>query len=291
MTMIFLECGDAKAEISVLGAELRAWSVGGRALLWGGDPVWWPQISPVLFPVIGRTNGDVIRVDGKHYPMPQHGFAASCVFAIEQQAADHVRLILTDDAQTRTHYPFPFLAALEYRLSGAGLSILFEVTNPGTGALPYSCGLHPGFHWDWASGNPEREAVIFEKPEAATVPVIMSSGLFTRQPRPIPLTGSRLPLVPELFAQNALCFLDLASSALRFETSDGASITMRTDDFPHYALWTRQGAPFLCLEAWTGYGDYTDFQGDITQKPGIRLLAPGAVARHTAVFGFETRVS
>ena len=69
-------------------------------------------------------------------------------------------------------------------------------------------------------------------------------------------------------------------------------------DFPgfdHAALWMRPGAPFLCLEAWTGYSDPEGFAGDLFEKPSMRVLAPGAQARHEARYrlqaGAERRAS
>ncbi len=58
-------------------------------------------------------------------------------------------------------------------------------------------------------------------------------------------------------------------------------------DFPgfdHCALWTRPPAPYLCLEAWTGYSDPEGFAGDIFEKPSMRTLAPGETARHEATY-------
>ena len=56
--------------------------------------------------------------------------------------------------------------------------------------------------------------------------------------------------------------------------------------FDHAALWTRPGAPFLCLEAWTGYSDPEGFTGDLFQKPSMRVLAPRATCRHEATFRY-----
>ena len=54
----------------------------------------------------------------------------------------------------------------------------------------------------------------------------------------------------------------------------------------YLVLWTRPGAPFLCLEAWTGYSDPEGFAGDLFEKPAMRSLAPGARARHQAVYRY-----
>jgi hypothetical protein len=95
---------------------------------------------------------------------------------------------------------------------------------------------------------------------------------------------SDLPLSDALFANDAVCFLDCSSRSLAFYDALGASITMEFPDFRHAALWTRAGAPFVCLEAWTGYSDPEGFAGDLFDKPSMRALGPGGRARHEARF-------
>ncbi len=41
---------------------------------------------------------------------------------------------------------------------------------------------------------------------------------------------------------------------------------MTVEDFPHFAVWSKRGAPFVSLEAWTGHGDPDGFDGDIHGK-------------------------
>ena len=84
-----------------------------------------------------------------------------------------------------------------------------------------------------------------------------------------------------------MCFLDIASRRVAFDNGAGLRLSATLDNFPHLALWARPPAPFLCIEAWTGHGDPVGFDGDISDKPSMRLLAPGAMARHAAHFAVE----
>ena len=285
MSSLALASGGARAVVARHGAEARAWSVGGRDLLWPGDPAIWDQISPILYPVVGWTR-DGARVAGRQYPLGLHGFAAAQDFEVEAAGADFARLILRDNAQTRALYPFAFQLAVEYRLSADALEIAIEVGNPGAGSAPYACGLHPGFRWPFAGGPREGARVRFEREEPAEVPVIAPGGLIGAAKRAIALQGRDLALSDELFAQDALCFLNPASRSLRFEEPGGAAIEMDFSGFDHAALWTRPGAPFLCLEAWTGYSDPEGFAGDLFEKPSMRTLKAGERARHGARYRF-----
>ena len=286
MKAIALSHGDSRAEIASLGAEARSWRVEGRDLLWPGDPAIWSDISPILYPVVGWTR-DGERVDGRHYDLALHGFARFETFAVESEGADFARLTLNDNKHTRAVYPFAFALAVEYRLSDDALEVALEISNPDSRRAPYACGLHPGFRWPLAGAGREGALVRFEKEERPEVPELAPGGLVRKSARPIPLAGRDLALSDALFALDALCFLDCASRSLAFIDASGASISMEFPGYPHAALWTRPGAPFVCLEAWTGYSDPEGFAGDLFEKPGMRTLEPGARARHEARYVYR----
>jgi galactose mutarotase-like enzyme len=283
--LVKLRNGGASAEISLAGAEARVWRVDGRDLLWPGDPAVWSQISPILFPVVGWTR-DGERVDGRQYALGLHGFAAGQTFAVETRSDSAVRLTLRDNGETRAVYPFAFRLTIEYRLSESALEIAVEVENKGEPAMPYACGLHPGFRWPFADGPREGCEIQFEKPERPEIPVLAPGGMVSARMRPIPIEGSVLKLTDELFALDALCFINPASRSLRFVETSGAAIEMTLGGFPYFALWTRPGAPFVCLEAWTGYSDPEGFTGELKDKPGMLILESGGTARHAATYSF-----
>lgn len=286
MIPIVLESGAARLEVAVLGAEARRWSVGGVELLWRGDAAIWGEISPILFPIVGWTR-DGARVNGRRYPLELHGFARHKPFEVFARSADRVRLVLEDDRATRALYPFPFRLGVEYRLGPDRLTICLEVENPGDAPLPYACGLHPGFRWPVEGDVRDGAIVRFAEPETGEVAVIAPGGLFSKALRKLPFSGRELPLSEALFASDALCFLDPSSRALQFIMAGGATIEMDFSGFDHCALWTRPHAPFLSLEAWTGYGDPEGFAGDLYEKPSMKILAPGERARREATFRFS----
>jgi galactose mutarotase-like enzyme len=286
VTMIELASGSARASVAIAGAEARSWRVADRDLLWPGDPAIWADISPILYPVVGWTR-DGARVAGRQYALGLHGFARFETFAVETVRPDFVRLVLRDNERTRAVYPFAFALAVEYRLSESTLGMALEIANPGGEPAPYSCGLHPGFRWPLGEKGRDGAFVRFGKPERSEVPAIASGGLVSMATKPVPINGRDLALTDSLFAGDAVCFLDCMSRRLAFHDASGASIAMEFPDFQHVALWARPGAPFICLEAWTGYSDPEGFAGDLFDKPSMRALAPGGRARHEASFAYR----
>ena len=286
MSAVELSMGEARATIALAGAEAMVWRVDGRDLLWPGDPAIWANISPILYPVVGWTR-DGARVGGRHYALGLHGFARFESFAVEASGPDFARLVLRDNERTRALYPFAFKLAVNYQLGEDALDMALEVENPGSEAAPYACGLHPGFRWPLGESGRAGAFVRFEKPESGEVPAIAPGGLIGDATKPVPLAGRDLPLGDTLFANDAVCFLNCNSRSLTFRDASGASIAMEFPGFSHAALWTRPGAPFLCLEAWTGYSDPDGFAGELSDKPSMRMLAPGGRARHEARYVYR----
>ena len=66
-----------KISVKGSGAELISVknTMSNMEYLWQGDPVYWGRRAPVLFPIVGKVNGNKYKVDGKTYELPQHGFA------------------------------------------------------------------------------------------------------------------------------------------------------------------------------------------------------------------------
>lgn len=277
-----IAAGACSATIDPLGAEAVDWQIDGRRLLWQADPGIWNRTSPVLFPIVGRARGGAIRAGNRRYPIGVHGFAAAARFTVAEQRDDMVRMELRDDPATRAAFPFGFALSVEYRVKPDRLTASFRITNPDAMPLPYAVGWHPGFALPFSGSQREGHVAEFEREEEPSVPVITADGLFSRSRRAVPLAARKLAIDDPLMAAEALCFIDARSRWLRLVSPDGAAIRMELEDFPHLALWNRPGAPFLSIEAWTGHGDPADFDGDIFDKPSMRVLAPGQTAMHVA---------
>jgi galactose mutarotase-like enzyme len=273
--------GDARAKIALRGAELKSWSVARQELIWQGDETFWPDSAPILFPVVGWTR-DGIMVEGRRYPLGLHGFARAQDFTLAEQEANRVVFRLGANPATLALFPFEFELRIEYALKNNILKIIVHVKNEDSKVLPYACGLHPGFVWP-LPGAEGPHVIRFDQAERASVPVIAPGGLFSTQSREIPLQGRELALTPALF-EEALCFLDARSVGLDYCAQNGPRLRMELENLPHIALWSRPGARFLCLEAWTGYGDPEHFDADIFAKPSMRRLNPGESARSAATF-------
>lgn len=75
--LITIASDGLTASINPLGAELWSLTDGdGRELMTDADPRWWTGHAPLLFPFVGRSRGDVYRLDGMNFrcrSMALHG--------------------------------------------------------------------------------------------------------------------------------------------------------------------------------------------------------------------------
>jgi galactose mutarotase-like enzyme len=270
-----LAAGTSAATISRRGAEILSWQVGGRELIWHGDPSFWPWRAPVLFPVVGASTDAQVRVDGRSYPMPQHGFARLLDFAVVEHGETEVLLRLEDSNDTRQHYPFAFRFDTHIRLAPDAVHLRFSVHNTGDRPLPYALGYHPAFPWPFDREDRAGHSVEFDAAEEPGVPLVTASGLLLPSLRLAPLDGACLPLSPDLFEEGALVFRNARSRRMRFVSPSGAAIAIEAQSCAHLALWTKPEAPFLSMEAWTGHADWDGFSGDLAERDSVRLIEPG----------------
>ena len=270
--------GALSAEIALVGAELQGLAdADGRTLQWDGDPAVWNGRAPILFPIVGTLVDGRYRHDGRTYAMARHGFARRATFEVVAHSGASTTLRLRADDATRAVYPFEFELTLAYALGGAVLTIAATIANRGPTPMPASLGFHPAFRWPLPYGEPRADhALRFAHDEPAPVRRLDRDGLLLPEARATPVVGATLPLADALFVDDALIFDRLAGRSVRYGAPRGPAIEVGLDGFPLLGVWSKPGAGFVCIEPWQGVTDPVDFAGELRDKPGIVIVAPGA---------------
>ena len=265
------------AAIDPHGAELSSLTdADGRELMTDADPAFWTGRAPILFPVIGVTNGGVIRLDGAEYPMAKHGFARHADFAVVERAGDRLVLRLTDSEATRASYPFAFALDLHFAIRRTSLSIMATVANRGDAPMPAQFGFHPAFAWPLPYGAARGDHdIVFDTDEPAPLRRITPDGLIAADPRPSPLDGRILHLADALFTDDALVWDPVVSHGVLYGPRPGPQLHVAFPHTPRLGIWTKPGAHYVCIEPWHGIADPEGFTGDFRDKPGVFEVAPG----------------
>ncbi|RUM00783.1 aldose 1-epimerase family protein [Rhizobium chutanense] len=278
-TLIRIGNQDLTVDISPLGAEMQALtSSDGRSWLWTGDAAFWTGRSPILFPIVGKAPDDKIAIDGTAYPMAQHGFARRSEFALVASTETMCRFELIASEATRAVYPFEFQLAVMHAVEGRALTVTAEVTNRDQKPMPFGLGFHSAFAWP-LPGASGRDHIVTLDNEGEPGLVRLEGGLINPATLPSPFRAGRLPLDHTMFEQDAMIFPKGAGEGLSYGAEGGPAMQFRFENLPNLALWTKPGAPFLCIEPWHGTAAEAGGSSELSARPSTTILAPGAVAR------------
>ncbi len=268
------------ATISTAGAELRSLfdREGPREVMWQGDPAWWKGTAPVLFPIVGGLRNGSYRHGGREYRLGQHGFARSSEFVRRSGGNDWVELGLTASDATREVYPFEFDFAVTFALERSGLDVRYRVENRGSCRMLFSIGSHPALNMPFDGGNIERYCVLFDS-EEDTDRLFFKDGCTVSGRHAEAFESSRvIGLSRTMFDAGPVILPSVRSGGVVIRKSgSGRALRIRTGGSPSLALWSKPGAPFICVEPWFGLPDPDDADGELSEKPGIMELDAGSV--------------
>ncbi len=277
-----LENNLLTVEISEMGAELQSIrsKVTGRQYLWQGDPAFWGRRSPVLFPIVGKAWEGVVRYDGKETAIGQHGFARDCRFtAVEDSDENTLTLRLESDESTMRLFPFDFTLDISYTLLEERLTVAWKVRNNETGRqMPFQIGAHPAFYYP--SGRFNADGVncylAFDRSDSISYELIEEKGCLGDRKYPVTLDSEgMLPVTPDLFDRDALVIGDSQIHRVSILDCDRTPYMTVLFRAPIVGLWSKPGAPFICIEPWYGRCDRVGYEGDFAAREYTNIIAPG----------------
>lgn len=248
-----------------------------KEYIWEGNPEFWAKHSPILFPIVGTLKNNSYFHNDEKYALTRHGFARDMIFELIHKTESKAIFSLKSNSETRQLYPFEFELQVIYTLFDHELVVTYEVFNKDNDILYYSIGGHPAF------ALPKRfedYSLLFEANESL-VSYLLETDLLSENSFEIPLKGNKLPLTYSLFENDALIFKKLKSKQITLLENEKGIVNFRFDDFPNFGIWTKNGAPFLCLEPWLGYSDVLNASGNLSEKEGIQSLESNTSKRHS----------
>lgn len=272
-----LQNGNLEIGVSEEGAELTSVRHKGIERLWQNENGGWAGHAPVLFPVCGACE---VRVDGKIFACPRHGFAMKSRFDLVGRTDRSVRFRLSSDEGTKALYPYDFIFETEYKIEGDELEITYEIFNPQEKKLYFSCGGHDSFRLD---GEPFGYELAFERDEKFESLLVDERGYLTGGIRPLG-EGKILDLSTDLLEQgNSICLDRLGSGwvILREKGTGKKIVKVEFPDSEKLVLWRPHGAKMLCIEPWQNLPDLAGEEAEFPQKKGVIAVEGFGKARVT----------
>lgn len=277
---IQLENERISVTILTKGAELASIKnkETGIEYLWQADPTYWGRHAPVLFPVVGRLKEDSYQVDGKSYPMNQHGFARDGDFEIVEQDDSSVTLELGATTETKRVYPFDFKLKIQYRLVGETVTTHYTVENPSsTEKLYFSIGAHPGFNIPLTKETVFEDYFLSFSPRKTRTTIPLTGAYLNTPAKTLAQTNTDIALSRHLFDNDALIYEVKGENIFTIKSEKTPhSVSVKFTDFPYVGVWSppKTDAPFVCIEPWFGIADTFDANGNLKEKLGIQSLEP-----------------
>lgn len=269
---------------SRLGGELLSYKLDGVEKIHQGQEcidaygkVYWKRHFPVLFPIIGKLKQNRTIINGRTYEMSQHGFARDMEFEPITKLDNFHSYVLRSNPSTMVKYPFEFSLYITYRTDGNKLTTIYKVVNDGDNNMPFGIGGHPAFKIDMEDLLNEEYYLEFDQDEDKIHFLYLVDGLVgTEYAKNIMIDKRRIKVTKDTFNNDAVIMKGITSNKISLKRRRGNKtlLTMDFEGFPYLGVWSKPGAPFLCIEPWYSTADAVKSTGVFAQKSDILVLAP-----------------
>lgn len=265
--------------VSPLGAEMRSLQAfDGTEYLWQGNPKYWGDRAPNLFPFIGRLTNNTYKYLDQVYPMGIHGFAAEKEFTAVEESQTRLVLELRSDKELKQSYPFDFVLQIAYELKDNQVDITFRVENLGENIMPFGIGGHPGFNVPLTEGESfEDYQLEFSVPcypdRVGFSPTVYMNG----HDEIYPLREKRfIDLRHDLFDEDAIILKNMAKEVTLRSCISGRGVKVDYPDMPYLGIWhwPKTDAPYVCIEPWSSLPSRQDIVEEFSCKSDMIQLHP-----------------
>ena len=137
-------------------------------------------------------------------------------------------------------------------------------------------GGHPAFKCDYSTGDYE---ILFEQNEENIEFLKLRNGLIDTENATNILEENKIHLTENIFDNDAIIMKNIKSNKVVLQNRNTNKKILEFDftDFPYLALWSKKGAPFVCIEPWQNTADKIDSNQIFKDKENITKLEPNRV--------------
>lgn len=251
----------------------------GTEYLWQGNPKYWEDMAPNLFPYIARMTDKKYTVYGKTYEMDIHGFAKDTLFEVNQKSEDHIVFLISDSEETHKQYPFAFVFEVDYRLEGCKLLTTYGVRNKDDKIMYFGVGGHPGFNVPLEEGLEFEDYYLEFDTEEDAERVGFSEDCFVtgNNVRYDLVGGKKISLHHNLFDDDAIILTNMSRGVTLTSDKGKKAIHVSYPDMPYLGFWhwPKTDAPYICIEPWSSLPSRKGIVEDLALQPGLISLEPG----------------
>lgn len=223
----------------------------------GNGNAFWKRQAPILFPIVGQLKNSRAQIEDNIYEMSQHGFARDMEFEEISKTENKHHYMLKYNKETLKKYPYKFELNVIYEIEMDTLTVTYKIRNIDNKTIYFGLGGHPAFKCDYSSG--EYEIVFLEKEENIEF-LKLNAGLIDTEEAQNILKDNRIYLKENTFDNDAIIMKNIKSNKVILQNNKTNQKILEFDftEFPYLALWSKKGAPFICIEPWQNTSDKID---------------------------------
>lgn len=272
-----------KIQTKKSGAELTSVQYNGKEMLFQGEKVldsngniYWKRQAPILFPIVGQLKNSQTQIEDKIYEMSQHGFARDMDFEEISKTENEHHYMLKNNEETLKKYPYKFELHVIYKIVEDALQVTYEVKNIDNKKIYFGIGGHPAFKCDYSTGDYE---IVFEQNEENIEFLKLRNGLIDTENATNILEENKIHLTENIFDNDAIIMKNIKSNKVILQNRNTNKKILEFDftDFPYLALWSKKGAPFVCIEPWQNTADKIDSNQIYKEKENILSIEPDEI--------------
>ena len=271
-----LTYNNLSISVNEFGAELISLKKNGVEYLYDGNPKYWDEQSPILFPVCGRLYQSYYTYGGKRYEMGIHGIAKHNRFTVTEKTENSISLTLFADEKTLKSYPFDFELTITYTVIESGLKVTFTVKNNDDKLMYFSLGGHPGFKVPINNQGDFTDYYLEFKSETPAKKLFISPTALPVNKDPLYKNGmlKKIPLEHSVFDNDDMFFVDSAKEVSLKSDKYPSSITANFENFNYIGFWqaSKTDADYVCIEPWLG-SPSNDAPVELTTKKDMIKLS------------------
>jgi len=267
------------------GGELLSFKLEGIEKIHQGEEarddngkVYWKRHAPVLFPIVGKLKRNQTIINGRTYEILQHGFARDMEFEPVTKLDNFHSYVLKSNKYTMARYPFDFELYNTYRQEENKLIFIYKVINTGNSNMPIGLGSHPAFKIDQDDLKRGNYYLEFAEEETRAHFLYLIDGLVgTEYAKNILEENRRISLNEHTFDNDAIIVKGIQNKKISLKNSRTRKtvLTMDFNGWPYLGIWSKPGAPFICLEPWMSTADRINSTNVFAKKPDMITLTPG----------------
>ena len=264
-----------KIQTKKLGAELTSIQCNGKERLFQGKKIldadgniYWKRQAPVLFPIVGQLKDSKTQIEGKTYQMTQHGFARDMEFEEILKTENKHHYVLKYNEDTLKRYPYKFELHIIYEIAENTLIVKYEVKNIDDKKIYFGLGGHPAFNCEYSK---EEYEINFQEKEDNIEFLKLKNGLIDTEKAKNILNNNKIYLEKNIFDNDAIIMKNIKSNKIILQNKKVNKKILEFDftGFPYLALWSKKGAPFVCIEPWQNTADRIDSTQIYKEKSNI----------------------